>query len=52
MASGAQVVWPQEGELGSRAEWRLLYVVRENKKARLFQRVQITHSRFFRLAHT
>lgn len=35
VAFGAQVVWHQEGELESRAEWRLLYVVRENKKARL-----------------
>lgn len=37
VAFGAQVVRPQEGELGSRAEWRLLYVVRENKKAMLIQ---------------
>lgn len=30
MAFGAQVVWHQEGKLGGRAEWGLLYAVREN----------------------
>lgn len=34
---GAQVVWPQEKEFRSRAEWRVLFVLRENKKARLLQ---------------
>lgn len=37
VALGAQVVWHQEEEFRSRAEWRVLFVVRENKKARLLQ---------------